>query len=150
MDLSGGPGAGDGGGFGVSGPGGHGGYEDGQGLGAGVAELESGAGGDVEADAGAQVQDLLIVALLTPDLAFARKYVPDFFYGAVNDGGRGMVGWQGEVVELSSGAFQQEADGRAVRGGGLGLGWEGRALHRLVGRLHVIACVVGHKGWGGS
>ena len=85
--LSGGPGAGDGGGFGVSRPGGHGGYEDRQGLGAGVAELESGADGDVEADAGLQVQDLLIVGLFTPDLTLALQHVPDFLNGAVDDRG---------------------------------------------------------------
>ena len=54
------------------------------------------------------------------------------------------------MVELSTVAFEQEADGGAVGGGCLRLGREGSALHRLVGRLHVIACVVGHKGWGGS
>ena len=65
------PGAGDGGGLSLRG--GHGGYEDRQGLGAGVAELESGAGGDIEADAGTQVQDLLIVTLLTPHLALPSR-----------------------------------------------------------------------------
>ena len=84
-----------------------------------------------KADARTQVQDLLIVALLTPDLTFAFKHVPDFLNGAVNDSGRGLVRRQGEVVELSAAAFQQKADGRAVGGGGLRLGWEGSALHRL-------------------
>ena len=85
---------------------------------------------------------------MTPDLTLALQHVPDFLNGAVNDRGRGLVGRQGEVVELSTAAFQQEADGRAIRGGGLGLGREGSALHRLVGRLHVITGVVGDEGRG--
>ena len=145
--MSGSPRAGDGSGFVVSGPGGHGGDEDGQRFGAGVAELESGAGGDIEADARTQVQDFLIVAFLTPDLTFAFQHVPDFLNGAVNDSGRGLVRRQGEVVELSAAAFQQKADGRAVGGGGLRLGWEGSALHGSIGGVHVIASMVGHKGW---
>ena len=145
--MSGSPRAGDGSGFVVSGPGGHGGDEDGQGVGAGVAELESGAGGDIEADARLQVQDILIISLLTPDLTFAFKHVPDFLNGAVDDSGRSLVRRQGEVVELSSAALQQKADGRAVGGGGLRLRWEGSALHGSIGGEHVIASMVSHKGW---
>ena len=84
---------------------------------------------------------------LTPDLTFAFKHVPDFLNGAVNDSGRGLVRRQGEVVELSSAAFQQKADGRAVGGGGLRLRWEGSALHGSIGGEHVIASMVSHKGW---
>ena len=132
----------------LPGQGGHGGDEDGEGLEAGVAELESGAGGDIEADARTQFQDFLIVTLLTPDLACAFEHIPDFLNGTVDDRGRGLVRWQGEVVELSAAAFQQKADGRAVRGGGLGLGWEGSALHGSIGRLDVIASMVGYEGRG--
>ncbi len=85
---------------------------------------------------------------MTPDLTFAREHVPDFLNGAVNDRGRGLVGRQGEVVELSATAFQQKADGRAVGGGGLRLGWEGSALHGSNRRLHVIASMVGDEGRG--
>ena len=141
------PGAGDGSGFVVSGPGGHGGDEDGQRFGAGVAELESGAGGDIEGDAWFHVQDFLPFAFLTPDLTLALQHVPDFLDGAVNDSGGSLVRRQGEVVELPTAAFQQKADGRAVRGGGLRLGWEGSALHGSIGGVHVIASMVSHKGW---
>ena len=58
-----------------------------RGSGPGVAELESGAGGDIEADAWTQVQDLFPTAILTPDLSFAFKNVPDFLNGAVDDRG---------------------------------------------------------------
>ena len=52
------------------------------------------------------------------------------------------------MVKLSTVALQQKANGRAVRGGGLRLGWEGSALHGSNGRLHVITGMVGDEGRG--